>query len=754
MRNYPVSNRLKYSIAAALLGGLAYGSMAMAAPVAGSAYYTDPQSSHVEDATSKGIGQVNMITCIMSAMRPDALVNQGNYLALIDENKCDANSRSSSSNAGSDSAQAASYTTATVNSSRTSNSDPMQVKIWLDEESDGQASTIFVHIGATEAPSTANPYGQFRLDFCGKGVGGSACMMQGMLQGSDGGLNYYQNEQRDGGASTVALRLTSVGTSSGSGKLDMQQSENNTTQQATFAFAYDQQHFLRGDQCFSRDASDPETGLSVWRYGLYDATSGARIDRNSGFPIEYVAAGTTYRGFLGYWGLSLPSAAQSTLSNGATVQKVDYSGGDTATRTNYTVVVAGGKLMKYTKKTRTLQQFDQIKFNTFVNNITGFISGAVANTQYEMYWDETQQAFVVTGRMDCSQNGCQTHDLDAPQTVAASFWQTQGGIQGWSQALGGEVYVDLHSVTTPLTSSTVNVVYRTQDLVYPSQLPSTLYCVSNCPTAAALSSYFDSNSGDSPYAAGTYNAWNPRSSYVTYGTDSSAAVLTSSGQPVVYTDKDAYQQHAQYQSGVRSGRLFTNVADAQCGTNVYCDYKANELDVYYVWETGPNNWNQFAAVRDANNSFVQFDAPLQLNYQVPTGTQYGQYAGKTIVLQYGGFGDLWGIPGQCVSQLTNQPVSCDEDNARYVPEFVIPYDTVLGQVSDGDHTYLAKWLEREIRFARKNLSACSNLNLPSNVNLPTAVDLKDPTDSSSDIYIGVKPTVTAAPRVIHGEVKY
>jgi len=67
---------------------------------------------------------------------------------------------------------------------------------------------------------------------------------------------------------------------------------------------------------------------------------------------------------------------------------------------------------------------------------------------------------------------------------------------------------------------------------------------------------------------------------------------------------------------------------------------------------------------------------------------------------------------------------------------------------------LVKWLEREIRFARKNVSACSNLSLPSNVTLPTAANLNDPSNPNSSDYIGVKPTVTAAPRVIQGEVKY
>jgi hypothetical protein len=285
-------------------------------------------------------------------------------------------------------------------------------------------------------------------------------------------------------------------------------------------------------------------------------------------------------------------------------------------------------------------------------------------------------------------------------------------------------------------------------------MPSALYCVNNCPTSTSLNNFFSNNTGSSPYDSTTYNNWNPSATYISYGSNTATGLLTSSGNAVVPNNLSAMQQQPQYGNGVRSGRLFTDPTAVLCNGTMYCDYKANDLDVYYVWETGPNNWNQFAAVKDANNAFVKFDAPLQLNYVVPSGAQYGQYAGKTIVLQYGGYGDLWGIPGSCVSSLTNLPVSCDQQNARYVPEFVIPYDAVTGQVSDGTNTYLVKWLDREIRFARKNLSACSGLTLPSNVTLPTAAVLKDPTDSTSDIYIGTKPTVTGQPRVIQGEVMY
>jgi hypothetical protein len=738
-------------------------SNAQADPPSTSAYVTDPQNSYVEDATSKGIGQVNMITCIMSALRPDALVNEGPYNALVDQTKCDSNSRSSADNANSDS-QSSTFVKGTVDSTRASNSDPMRAKIWLDDPDGSSGALIYVNVSATEPPSTDNPYGVFRLDYCGRVTGDPTCLFNGFLEGATSGVSYFEQEQGQGGAGTKALRLSATSTSSGVGNLQMDEGGN----QALFAFAYDADYYRRsdaaGDQCFSRDARDPETGMSVWRYGLYDSVTGDRIERQSGFPIDYTHDGVVYQGFLGYWGLSLPQDALATLASGNTVEKVDYSSGNQPTKTSYTVVKAGGKLTKYTRHARTLNGIDRIKFTTFVGlNANTFFPGAQSNTQYELYWDDATGVFKVTGQMSCGNNGCTTLALDTVQDVPASFWALQGGIQGYSQALGGELFIDLHDFAMPVDSSSVNVTYRSQDIVYPTELPATLHCVRDCPTAASMAAYFaPSSAATSPFAAGTANNYQPTpgATVVHYGSDASNAVLLDgAAQPVVVdVDQNALQQYPMFMNGVRSGKLFVNLADAECdvGSGTYCEWKVNNLDVYYQWETGPNNYNQFAAVKDTNGDFVTFEAPLQVNFEVPTGAEYGQYAGQNIVLQYGGYGDLWGIPGVCVSHLTNQEVRCDSADARYVPSFVIPYDSTLGSVTSDGHVYLVKWLDREIRFARKALSVCdaAGLTVPTSMPLPTAADLKNPSDSASDIYIGNRPTVTSEPRVIQGEVKY
>lgn len=740
--------------------------LASAAPSASSAYITDAQSSFVADQTSEGINQVNMITCFMAAMKPDSMVNQGNYIALVDDTKCDAGGRDkvSNSSSGSSGSAASQYSTATVNSSRASNSNPMIGKVWVDENSEGQQMTIFVHASATDAPTSTNPYGTFRMDFCGKASGGSSCAFSGFIDAGSTGLSYYETGSMGGGSRMIALTLNADGTTSGTGKMSIVQTG---LPDSIFTFAYNSTFFRRddgtNDQCFSRDATDAGTGFSVWRYGLYDADTGARITRNSGFPIEYTTGGTTYHGYMGYYGLWLPQDVLSTIASGATVQKITYGSGS-ATTADYTLVKAGGKLTKYTKGTKSLADIDQIRFTFFANSSTapsvwGATPAYAQGTQYEMYWDNTNSQFVITGYQSCGSSGCQVASLSSSVAVNNSYWTTNYsyGIFGWSQSLGGEVFIN--TASTP-SASTV-VTYRVQDLVYPSQYAAigNLYCITDCPTASGIAALLAS-SASTPFGS-TAGNYSPTTSLVTYTLNATTGNLVDSASATVTTASTSLT--GQFQWGIRSGKLFptsqASTVDAadSLTDGTYNPWGVDALDVYYIWETGPNGWNQFSAVKDSSGTFVQFDAPLNVNYTVPTGAAYGDYAGKTIVLQYNGFGDLFGIPGKCVNPITNEAGDCATmTNARYVPEFAIPFSQTTGTVTNGSTTYLVKWLDREIRFAKKTVADCTaaGLSLPSGVTLPTSAGLKDPSSASSDVYIGAKPTVTDAPRVIHGVVQY
>ncbi len=764
---------------------------AFAAPPANSPYVTDAQNSQVQDATSHSIGQVNMITCIMSSMRPDALVNQGPYIALIDQNKCDAAKQSSTSNSGSSggASQAPNYMTAVVNSTRASNSDPMVVSAWisLTDGPNNTPATVYAHISASAAPSSTDPYGTFRLDYCGKASGITGCLMNGFMQAGSGTLSYYETDQGggQGGTQSTALQLGSVGTSTGSGSVSVMQSQNGQSQSQAYNFAYNADYFYRQDssnqsECFSRDATDPATMFSVWQYGLYDSTTGAQVTLNSGFPIQYSVGSTSYQGFVGYYGLSVQPGAPAP-SSGSKVQKVNYQSGAAST-VNYTLLSNGGNLARYTRQTTTLKAIDQLQLNVWVGSNQGS-SLPDSNVQYVMNWDEATAQFVATGEMQCSQNGCQTVPLSNGQSSIAvdpSFWSNTG-LQGWSQSLGnGGVFIALNAAGNPLDSTTV--VYYTQDLVYPDDpnLPATLYCVDNCPTAASLQAYLTQGAGgavSSPYISSTYNDYQPTGTPVSYSLSGNVLVGgDGSNNAVADTDASAYAQAAQqdpngaqYQNGIMTGHLVANLADAQCGTDPqtnqpqYCDWSMASAPVYYQWQTGPNPWNQFNALKDSSNAFVHFDAPMNVKFTVPPNSSgslpYGNYANTTMVLQYGGFGNLWGIPGACVSSITNQPVACNDPSGTYISAFQIPYDANLGVVTASNNgvttTYLVKWLNRQILLAQKPNSTCTGAGLvTAAATLPDASGLQDPSSSSSSVYNGVEPSITSAPRVIQGQVMY
>jgi len=764
-RIYACTTLRAFSVKRLALAIAAVGSpmAAMAAPGTDSAYATDPQHSFVEDATSRGIGQVNSITCYISSMAPAKMVNEGDYIALVDESKCDSDSRSDSSNSDSSSSgsqQSTEYMTAYVNSSRKSNDDPMVVKVWVPEDKEDMSATIYVRAEAASAPTASNPYGDFRMDFCGRAdaMPNIGCMMKGVIDASANGLSFFQQEGGMGDrAKTTALKMTTNGASAGSGRLYMREEGGeggpDSVSEQEFNFAYDSTHFLRDDQCFSRDANDAD--MSVWRYGVYDGETGARVELNSGFPIEFSAPDVAhpYRGYLGYNGLQLPPDAMAAMAqqDHPQVTRIEYRQNAEPLRTDYDVVLNGGKLTKYSKRTTTLAAIDKVHFNVFVNDNAGaFFAQAQNFTQYDAYWDNTSGSIKVTGLFACNQNGCQQQTFDDEIPANITYFSTRGGVRGFSQSLGGELFINVTS--GDIDSATTEVVYRTQDLVYPSDMPATLYCLSDCPTAASIGAFI-SSSQPSPMTLASN--WSPTAAESVVGYTTNDGILTDANAAQVTMTEEGVL-NGPYRNGIRSGRLFTELAAAECSTDsqTYCDAKVFNLETYYVWETGPSAWNQFAAVKDSAGNYVQFDAPRQYSYTVPQGARYGEFAGQNIVLQYGGFGNLWGIPGHCVSFVNNAPVSCETGNARYVPAFAIPGGATV--TSDG-HTYLVKWLEREIRFARKDAADCSALTLPAegDVTLPTTADFNDPSDPTDTAhYIGTKPDIDDAPRVIQGDVMY
>ncbi len=763
----------------------------LAAVPASSAYNTDTTNSYVQDQTSQAMTQLNGILCYMGAMDPAEMVNlstnSGNYIALVDDSVCSPNSgggKGGSTNSG------ASYQPVIVNSSRASSTSPMIVKVWIDQPQ--QSSNIKVYASATQAPAAGDPYGRFRMDYAESGTSRTG---KGFISSTATGLDFYQDGSGSGGgggtfAETLQLKLNASTATTGSGSLRKASTFNGTAQPTTaFDFAYNANNFLRTDgstpQCFSRDPL--QAAESVWSYGLYDSTTGARITRNSGFPIEYTdAGGATQNGYVGYYGLWTPTAVPA----GATVKQVSYSGG-TATKTPYTLLQTGGKLTKFTKVNTTLDGLDKVKFQFWPQtSLTGVVMPAgttpaslTSGTTYEVYWSKSAVSFVISGQQDSTTFNMVPFATPVVLSIANMKLAAPWGLYGWSQMLGGDFAID--STTMTSLSATSVVVTHAQNVVYPADFAALtgLMCIDQCPTLVDinLSNAVGAASNISPF--GATNRWtgNVASAVGLYNytlnaagnlVDAASGIVISTATQATATSTPATTS-SNNTWGVRSGRLVAGADKALLDAAVnlrgvtgtagpYIESDIDALTTYYQWTTSGNNWDKLAILNDVSNMPVRFDPPLNVSFTVPaTGAQYGTFVGANVVLQYSGFGDLWGIPSTCIDIASNSPCTfgtggTTNNNQRWTPQFSIPAGasvtvaTTQGAVTAGT-SYLVKALDKEVRLANVNISNCSTLTVATSAGLPVAGDCQNPTS-----LVGTAPTFTTvpAPQVIQGVKMY
>jgi hypothetical protein len=763
-------------------------------------YNTDTTDTYVVDQTSKAMSQLNGILCYIGSMDPAEMVSAGDYIALIDDKACNPNDgggQGGNTNSGSN------YEPVTVNSSRADTNSPMNVKVWINQPRNN--STIKAYASATQAPSASNPYGLFRMDYAQ--TGGNAG--NGYINATSSGLDFFQYDTGNWGSgpatSTLQLKLN-AGTntqSSGSGSLKQVDTLNGVAVSTTqFDFAYNSGnsgtggYFLRSDgstsQCFSRDQT--LAAESVWSYGLYDSGTGVHIDRNSGFPIVYtdLSTQTDMNGFVGYWGLWAPTTVDATKP----IKKIDYSN-VTATPASYSMLQTGGKLLKFTKVTQALNLLDKVKFQFRPQvSLTGILmpsgvtpASLTSGTAYEVWWDQANSQFEISGQQDPTTYNIVPFASLVPLTIANMKLAAPWGIYGYSQMMGGDFAISGTDMST--LSSATNVVMHKQEIVYPTDFGALggLYCIDRCPTQSDINASNTVGSSASPYVTGT-TGWTgsaPGKALYAYTLSTSGSsngnLLDAVGGVVINTASNTTVQNGTTSANnawmLSSGRLVAGVdkaaldaANAARNSSTlnptgYIESDIDTLTTYYQWNTTGNNWDQLTMLYSGTTP-VTFDPPLNVSYTVPaTGAQYGTLVGATITLQYGGFGNLWGIPSSCVDASTNQPCTFGTSGTasnmqRWTPQFslpsgasvTVPYAQASGTSTIAANTqYFVKALNKEVRLANVPLADCTTagLSTSSAATLPNATTWQDPTT-----IVGSAPIFNPlpAPRVIQGVKMY
>ena len=733
--------------------------VAVAAPTSG-AYVSDKQNTWVQDRVGDRISTVNMIMCIIGSMRGDAMVNQGPYVALIDQGKCEGRgdgSKSTSTSAGA--SNAATYMSAVVQSTQASSSEPLVIKAWLhDEQNNGQGGsekmTIYAYVVATAGKTTENPNGLFSMYFCGEAISNpGTCVFKGALKSDTTGLSFYQEEAKGGRPpSLTRLKLQSNPVNdSGAGAL----SGTDNGSPYNYKFAFDASHFrrqedLNAEVCFARDKALGDS--STWRYGVYQS-NGDRLDiAHPGFPVKYVNGSDTSYGFWSFWGLWLPESAMSEIALGHGTLTRQVNGVDVV----LTPSKKGGKLWKLAKHVGHLDDFKNVSMMYWSQTAIG--SGP-ANTNYELQWDGALLKAI--GYQQCSPSGCSAGTLANPVALSAStlagahiqalpiFFPSGGG--------NGSVEVPVNGAFDG--SSTLS--YRSRDVVDPASADIGLNCVSQCVktgTALVSGGLLDA----SPFVNnGVFGPSDTNYSYTYH-----AGMLTDSNGDADASGASKSSMGAN-QWGLTTGSMVadadlpsircdsTGAADPAGGS--YCSSLMDQaVDTTYQWETGPNQWNQFFGA-----SGVTIDPPKSLSLDVVyvdgnpgsanniAGTSAANFNGNKVQLQFSGFGELQGIPGGCVDPETNLPAQCGQ-NSRWVPAF----DMKDGKaISDGTSSFYVKYLERELRLGKVNCAAVS-----SSLTLTAANALTLPDNSTVDVNskttLGTEPTPgSAKASVIDGIVQ-
>lgn len=801
----------RLSILASLIAAFPYAGSAFAAIPATAPYNTDPYNEYVQDATSDGVDNLNMVLCIMNGMAPSTMLDQNGttaadgsrsvtYTALVDKNKCDTRNRASSSNSNTDSSGASSasnYMTAFVTVSRANANDPMIAKVWMQMNENGNNFDINVRVSATRSPADLPPYGQLRLDYIGKVSG--VTQFNGFIDANGAAVSYLETGAN---SSNTQLALNATSSSAGSGTLKTLNRNAGGGATLTYDFAFNSGYYLRKEQtgsavCFDRTKANAKR--SVWRYGTYNGNDGTRLDMaNPGFPIQATYAGNTYYGFASYYGINFQGVDLNGVADGSPLAGVVVSDQRAGNSTTYNLSKVGGKLTKWSQQATTLTALSGIPVYVSAD-LTGLTDGSNGGVtgwnNWQVQWDGSN--FIVTGTQSCNSNGCVVSAVSpTPVVTAAAFASVP--INGWSDTLGGNINIP---PTGANHSGTDAVYYYTQSTVLPgsASAPTALYCLSQCPTTGSLSQFktvasggtatcskFVSTQGDAchnPFGNKTGSQWYYNSNYLTANNNGKVAYAfgasglthtATGGSPVamILTPANAVPYlfdrthwsgdgtyNPQFANGIQTGRLFdTAFSHANCpnaspfnaSNNIVCE-PANP-GTYYTWSTGPNTWNQSVwLTKTSDSSMVNLDPPATIPFTVPSGAAYGTWAGKAIRLQFNGFGNLFGIPGHCVNPLDNTATDCSTTGSRYVPAFALPDGSTM--TLPPSTPMIVKALDAELRLSK---IACGSTGLSapgSSATLPSASGVHDPSNASDAYYIGANPNLTGKPKVVDGVIQ-
>ncbi|MHC4379889.1 MAG: hypothetical protein ACYSU1_02200 [Planctomycetota bacterium] len=686
-------------------------------------YNTDEVHAYMWDETTESLNIINEILTAVGQTRAPEFVNTGPYIALVevidgDEADDGASGQSSSGNA-------TELEPWIINSTRASTTAAQVVRFWISSEEEmGPGtpieSTIYGRATVSEEPTASNPYGDFRLDFGFLDDSDASLLQRGSLQttsGSGGNLGFtFMMEDVAGlfGDDTQVAVETDAAQTTGTAHMLVPNWSGGSP--IEYSIAYNQNYFLRSDGTDTVLLDRNDFVRNIWGYNLYHAedgngfSAGDRVDMQGGFSFLFDNGGSTDYGWVDYWGIWTEDA--SALPDGATVTKEDSTG----TAQTYEVVRAPGKLVKVTKRSITLAELDGEAFEYW-----DWTSG----DQFLVEYTHGTTTFTKVALRD--QENWEWNDLGSPVVLTINPDEYYGF---WSEALGGSL--DFVGGASEMTVREEEFVSG-DDSIFGGDTSLTLYAMVE------------------PLRAGmTANQVNTGDIFMTEVTDPNLAyeyTFQQDGRVLEYLGANvgllpnAIPDSGFYLWGMRSGPMS---ATDPVTLGVTDPWEMYNLDEYFYYETGHNDWNQYATLIDSDGDPVQFDSPISFFYTHATANDADDSAdhdGSKVFLSYGGDRNLWGIPG------VDADTDGDGFGDRWYPLFSLKDGTVMGPTGT---EYVVKAVDMELYMTVSGdaipPALQTALNGAGSLTLPSLTDWNDPTGVSA-------PVVTDEPAVVAGVIQ-
>ncbi len=698
-------------------------------------FHTDETHTFVYDPSMESLDSVNNILCLIRQTAFEALVNEGAYVAQIDPNLCNAGG---SADGQEGDVQAVELWT--VNSVRKDEEAQHVIGVWVPQmDDDGPAATIHARMVILEEPSEENPFGVFSLDFEGLADGDASGdpLFWGTIESSNAlsgftGFSFYEQNGVEG-TSNFSERAVHVNIdANGAGVARVVE---NGDEAQSYLLAFDDDNVLRQEgvatpDCLSRNTFE----TSVWNYNLYEAEGvnvGGAVQHNGGFGI---ATEDGNYGWIGYNGLWLSEDSQ--VVTGDNVVKNTFDAGDNPE--TYTVLNAPGRLLRYTQNKLALSSIDGAQFEYWEISDTTPGSGQgtppassfgpnldLPTTKYIVEYDHNSGEFRKIG----SFNGDESVTLLNP--ALAIDVETLGYLDMWSAGLGGSVAyvygdVDVTFFGEEIVSGNDPVFGQDGSLDLFGFVDALSSGINS--QQAELGTVFLNNSMD---VEAPYEFTFEKDDLTLYHDVNGNGVMLN----VVGLANGVTYDSGPFADGMRSGPMVTDTGDL---SNVF---DAWNQPSFYVYETGPNDWNKFSTLIDSQGDYLDFEPPVQFTYTHSTANDKNgssEHDGQTFQLQFYGQGELQGIPHEAVD------LNGDGEFDRWYPIFDIADGTVIGPQGN---EFLVRGIEMEQRLAADN-GACTGLN-PNDALILTTPD----GSSFEQPNIGDKPVVTGPPAVIAGEVQ-